>query len=190
MEIRGKWIPFTATTVDQAQPFTFGWKARLNVLPGVWLIAEDRHDGEKGGGGAKLWGIISMGGRQDQEAFSMQLIRSLAELPWKPHFVLLIPTLRWSDTGDRTFSVQTAIGGQNVSVSFGLDSSGDVRRAYGKRHLDVPEGYVELPWHYCFSDHQEIGGVRLPTAAVATYEKPDGPWTYWRGRVTSVVPDA
>jgi hypothetical protein len=45
MEIRGKWMPFTATTVDQACPFTFTWRARFNMLPGVWLIAEDSHDG-------------------------------------------------------------------------------------------------------------------------------------------------
>jgi len=32
----------------------------------------------------------------------------------------------------------------------------------------------------------EIGGVRIPAAAVATFEKDDGPWTCFRGRITSL----
>lgn len=48
MDIRGKWMPFTAKTFNQVQPFTFIWKARFNMIPGIWLIAEDGHDKEDG----------------------------------------------------------------------------------------------------------------------------------------------
>ena len=32
-----------------------------------------------------------------------------------------------------------------------------------------------------------IRGMRIPVSAVATYNKPAGPWEYWRGKITSVV---
>ena len=53
---------------------------------------------------------------------------------------------------------------------------------------DVPGGYAEAPWYYEFSDHRDFAGARLPAAAVATFEKSDGPWEYFRGRITSVTP--
>jgi hypothetical protein len=187
MDIRGKWSPFTAKTLNQIQPFTFVWKARFNMLPGVWLIAEDGHDGERGWGSAKLWGVIPMGGRKTPEVFAMQLVRDLAELPWKPQFALAIPALQWRDTGDTTFEVRAVKGNQDISVRFELDGEDQVIRASGKRYYDVPDGFVKAPWHYDFSDHRDHGGMHIPTSAVATYAKPDGPWTYWRGKITSVV---
>jgi hypothetical protein len=37
-----------------------------------------------------------------------------------------------------------------------------------------------------FSDYAEVGGVRIPTRAEVHWELPDGPFTYWRGRVTAL----
>jgi hypothetical protein len=187
MDIRGKWMAFTAETRYQAHPPAFVWKARFSMLPGVWLVAEDGHDAAKGWGGAKLWGLIPMGGRKGPEVSAMQLVRSLAELPWKPQFALAVSTLEWHDAGDAAFDVHTRVGDLEASVRFELDGEGDIVRASGKRHYDVPDGFVEAPWGYDLSDHRGYGGVRMPASAVATYNKPDGPWEYWRGRITSVV---
>jgi hypothetical protein len=189
MDIRGKWMPFTAETRYQAQPPAFVWKARFSMLPGVWLIAEDGHDEERGWGGAKLWGIVPMGGRKGPEVSAMQWVRSLAKVPWKPQFALAVPTLEWSDTGDTAFDVRTAVGDLAISVRFELDTDGDIVRASSKRYYDVPDGFVEAPWRYGFSDHRDFGGIRMPASAVATYVKSDGAWEYWRGRITSVTSD-
>lgn len=187
MDIRGKWIPFTAQTINQPRPFSFVWKARFKVMPGVWLIAEDGHNAERGWGGAKLWGIIPMGGRNSPEVLRMQVVRSLAELAWNPQFVLTVPGLEWKDTDDTTFEVRSVFEGQEVLVSFELNEENEIIRAFGKRHYDVPDGFVEARWQYEFSDYGEYGGVHIPASAVARYEKPDGVWEYWRGRITSVV---
>jgi hypothetical protein len=32
-----------------------------------------------------------------------------------------------------------------------------------------------------------LDGVRIPAVAVATFEEDDGPWEYFRGRITSVT---
>lgn len=130
-----------------------------------------------------------MGGRRGPEVTRMQLVRSLAELPWKPQFALAQPELKWSDTGDTTFQVRTATGNQEISVSFELNRDGEIVGASSNRHYDVPDGFIEAPWRYDFSDHREYEGIRIPASAVATYEKADGPWEYWRGRITSMRPE-
>ncbi len=186
MNPRGKWMPFTANTFNQIQPFTFVWKARLNIFPGVWLIAEDGHDGKTGWGGAKLWGVIPMGSRKGPEVFSMQLVRNLAELPWQPQFALAMPGLEWSDSGDNAFEVRAVGGDQEVTLRFELEND-EIIHVSSPRYYDVPRGFVQAPWHYDFFDYRDYGSMRIPASAVATYHKSDGPWEYWRGKITSVV---
>jgi hypothetical protein len=129
-----------------------------------------------------------MGKRTDPEVLTTQLVRNLGELAWLPSFVLADSTLTWSEAGETVFEVRSSAGDQEVMVRFEINDQGDVIQAYSPSRLyDVPGGYAEAPWYYKFSDHREFGGVRIPAAAVATFEKSDGPWEYFRGRITSVT---
>ena len=186
IDVRGKWMRFTARTVYDRQPFAFRWSASIRIMPGVWAAAEDGHDGIKGWGGSKMWGVVPMGGRKGLEVFSMQFVRSLAELPWMPQFVLALPDLAWSDTSDTTFEVRANAAGQEYAVTFELDGGEEIIRASSTRPYDIPGGFVEVPWRCEFSNYRRFEGVRIPASAVATYEKSDGDWTYWRGETTSM----
>jgi hypothetical protein len=184
IEVRGKWMRFTAKTVYDRQPFALQWTANIRIMPGVWAVAKDGHDGKTGWGGAKVWGVVPMGGRTGPEVFSMQFVRSLAELPWAPQFVLGLPDLTWSDTSDTSFEVRSGAERQQFAVTFELDDEGEVTRASSTRPYDIPGGFVEAPWRCEFSNYLSHEGVRVPGSAVATYEKSGGDWTYWRGRTT------
>ena len=186
IDVRGKWMGFTARTGYDREPFAFRWRANIRIMPGVWAVAEDGHDGSVGWGGSKMWGVVPMGGRKGPEVFSMQFVRSLAELPWMPQFALALPDLTWSDTGDSAFEVHTDAAGQEFAVSFELDGEGEITRASSTRPYDIPGGFVEVPWRCEFSNYRSFEGVRVPTSAVATYEKSDGDWTYWRGETTAM----
>lgn len=193
MEIRGRWTPFKATGVYKAPPLSFNWRARFRMLPGVWIVAEDGHQGGQGWGSARLWGVIPMGKRTDPEVLATQRVRNLAELAWFPSFVLADSTLTWTEAGETAFEVRSHAGDQEVMVRFEMNTQGDVIRAHSpSRPYDVPGGYAEAPWYCKFSDHREFGnhrrfgGVRIPATAVATFEKSEGPWEYFRGRITSV----
>jgi hypothetical protein len=188
MEVRGRWTPFEATGIYEAAPLSFNWRARFPILPGVWIIAEDGHRGGQGWGRARLWGLIPMGERTGAEVLATQLVRNLAELVWLPPFVLADPGLTWTGAGESAFEVRRNAGDREVVVRFETNDQGDVIQAYSPaRPYDVPGGYVEAPWHYAFSEHQNLGGVWIPAVAVATFEKSDGPWEYFRGRITSVT---
>ena len=188
MDIRGRWTPFKASGRYKASPLSFNWRARFRMLPGVWIVAEDGYLGDQGWGSARLWGIIPMGKHTDSEVLISQMVRNLGELPWLPAFVLVDPSLTWTDTGETTFEVHSQAGDREVMVRFEINDQGDVIRAYSPaRPYDVPSGYAEAPWYYEFSDHRDFGGVRIPAAAVATFEKSDGLWEYFRGRITSAT---
>ena len=73
IDVRGKWMSFTANTIYQRKPVSFIWKARLNLMPVAWVIAEDGHDEEKGWGGSKLWGFVPMGGAKGQRFLRCRL---------------------------------------------------------------------------------------------------------------------
>ena len=188
MDIRGKWTPFKASGVYKASPLSFNWQARFRMLPGIWIVAEDGYLGDQGWGSAHLWGNIPMGKRTDTQVLTSQLVRNLGELPWLPSFALADTGLTWIDTGETTFEVHSQAGDQEVMVRFEVNDQGDVIRAYSpSRPYDVPGGYAEAPWYYKFSEHRDFGGVRIPAAAIATFEKNDAPWEYFRVRVISVT---
>jgi hypothetical protein len=187
MEIRGRWTEFTAVGLYSANPLAFEWKARLKMLPGVWIVAEDGHEKGAGWGGARLWGILSMGRRTDPEVLKSQLVRNLAELAWFPALALVETGLEWTAAGPNAFEVKRASGGQEAIVRFELNEQADVIRAHSpSRPYDVPDGFVDAPWRYDFGDHREFDGVRIPAEATATFEKPDGPWQYLRIKITSI----
>jgi hypothetical protein len=158
------------------------------MLPGVWIVAEDGHNEGQGWGGAKLWGLLPMGKRTDPEVLTTQIVRNLGELAWIPTLALADSTLEWNDAGENVFEVRSTAGDQKITVRFDIDEQGDVIRAFSpSRPYDVPDGYAEAPWRYEFGDHRDFGGVRIPASAVATYDKNDGAWEYFRGTVVNVT---
>lgn len=188
MDIRGRWTPFTAEGIYEGAPLSFNWRARLRMLPGIWIIAEDGHSNGEGWGGARLWGVLPMGQRTDLEVLVAQLIRNIGELAWLPELALSSPELTWSDAGEDAFEIRNHAGGREVMVRFEVNGQGDIVCAYSpSRPFDVPGGYEEAPWHYDFEDHRDFGGIRIPSKAVAAYERGDGAWEYFRGQVTSVI---
>lgn len=186
INIRDSWTPFTATTTYQADPFSFEWQARIRPMPLLWLQARDYHAGSTGGGGTRLFGLLSMGGREDPTAYRMQLTRSLAELPWAPPLALLVPGLQWEDNENAGFSLHASINGQEIDLNFDQNEAGEVVRVSGQRHFDTPDGYTLAPWQITYADHQEMGGMHLPGSAAAVYEKPDGRWEYWRATLDTL----
>lgn len=183
INIRENWTPFTAATRYQAVPFNFNWQARIRPMPLVWLQARDYHSGLSGGGSTRLWGLFSMGSREDSIAFHMQLVRSLAELPWMPPYARAIPGLKFQDDGDSAFTLLAQIADFEINLTFEQNQNGEVVRVHGQRHYDTPDGYILAPWQIIYEDYITLNGLLVPGRATAVYEKPEGRWEYWRGEI-------
>ena len=185
MESNGRWLSFKATATYQAAPLAYEWRARLSVMLGIWVDATDGHADGVGWGGAKLWGIKAMGRRSGPEVLATQLIRNIAELAWLPDLTLAAAELSWVDAGDDAFLIHADALGRRVEVRFDVDAEGDIVRASSPaRPFDVPEGFEDAPWHCDFSDHRDIGGVRIPKSVVATFDFVEDPWEYFRAEVS------
>jgi len=187
LESGERWLDFRSEGTYRTDPLAFEWRARLRVMLGIWVIATDGHADGEGWGGAKLWGIRSLGQRSGPEVLATQLIRNIAELAWLPDLATADPALVWTEAGEDAFEISADIPGRKVEVRFDLDSGGDVVRASSPaRPYDVPEGYEDAPWACEFSDHRDFGGLRVPASVVATYDLPDEPWEYFRAEIVSI----
>ena len=187
LEVRGRWTPFKAQGLYQAAPLAFEWQARLQMMPGLGVIAEDGHRDGQGWGGARMWGIFSLGKKTDPEVLASQLVRNLGELAWLPGLALSSPGLIWTEAGENAFEVRAHRIRREAVVRFEVTPQGDILRACSPaRPYDVPGGFAEAPWCYEFSEHRAYHQVRLPARAVATFQKPEGEWEYFRCQVTAV----
>jgi len=178
LESGGRWLEFRSEATYRPNPLAFEWRARLKVMFAMWVLATDGHADGDGWGGAKLWGLKTVGGKSGPEVHATQLIRNIAELVWLPDIALADPALRWGGSAD-TFEIRADAADREILVRFDVDEAGDVIRAFSPaRPYDVPDGFDDAPWRYDLTDHREIDGVRVPASVVATYLLPDEPWEY------------
>ena len=182
----GRAMPFTAVERFRVDRVAFSWRARFPILRLLSMRVVDRYAAGEGLLEARLLGVPVMRS-SDRAAAEGEAMRYLAELPWVPHAMQANTELEWRDLGGRSVEVATSVGTSRVAVGLDFDAAGDIVRASaaGRPH---PEGklVVPRPWAGEFGSYEVVAGVHVPTRAEVRWELPDGPFTYWRGRVTSL----
>src|SRR4029077_7633680 len=85
-----------------------------------------------------------------------------------------------------TVEVATRIARERVAVKLHFDAAGDiVGMSTGGRPRMVGKEVVDNAWSGASGEYREFNGVRLPTTGEVSWLLSDGPFTYFRGRVTS-----
>lgn len=185
----GRPFHFDAVEEFAVEEVAFSWRARFPILPLVSLRVVDRYCAGEGVLEARLLGVPVMRAR-GQETAEGQAIRYIAELAWVPQAMLANRQLEWRELDPRTVEVATRAGSARVAVRFELDPAGDIVKAWtGARPRLEGKEIVERPWSGVFAGHAVVGGIRIPTRAEARWELPEGPFTYWRGTITSLELD-
>lgn len=184
---RGRALPFTAVEDFSVAEVAFSWRARFRFLPLVPLRVVDGYAAGSGKLEARLLGLVPVTRQSGQAASEGEAMRYLAEIPWVPHAMLANRQLDWRQFDTQTLEVATSVGSARVAVQLGFDAAGDIVSAFSPARPH-PEGRttVPRPWGGVFSDYDVLGEVRMPTRAEVRWELPEGPFTYWRGTVTSV----
>jgi hypothetical protein len=183
----GRRLEFTAVQEYGVRTVEFEWRAAFGPNPLVRMIVVDRYRDGEGSLSAKVWGLIPSSRSSGPDSNRGEAMRYLAELPWVPHAIAANPALSWRELGDGSVEVSTLVGGKAASVQLALDESGLIRTAAGVRPRLAGKTGVDTPWVGRFGDYVELGGVRVPGSAEVSWELPEGPFTYWRGEVTSLV---
>lgn len=168
----------------------FHWQARLRVARVLWVDAEDRLDQDGGRGGAKLFGLLPVGGASGADATRSQLVRNLAELAFVPGLATAAGGLVWSADGNSAFTLAAPAVDPGALVRFTVDADGDITLA---RSTDRPRengrsGFLHEPYRLAFTGHEALAsGIRIPRHATGTFETSAGDWTYWQFDVIDVV---
>jgi hypothetical protein len=77
------------------------------------------------------------------------------------------------------------IGSERVAVRLDFNERGEIDRSVAQRpRLEADKAVT--PRIGEFGDYREFSGAWIPTRGEMRWELPDGPFTYWRGSVTSL----
>lgn len=180
------WRPFTAEQVISVHEPGFAWLARMQATPLLWARILDCYVDGAGLVEARLLGSLRLARAAGPQASRGELMRYLAELAWAPHAMLHNPHLSWREIDANTIEVsaESTDGPARVRLVF---ENGDITRIEADDRPRAVHGRTILTrWHGRCFDYREMDGRRIPTRAVVSWLLEEGPFDYWRGRVTAV----
>jgi hypothetical protein len=185
VDLRSPWRPFTAEQVISVHQPGFVWCARMQAAPLLSARILDCYVDGEGLLEARLFGSLLLARAAGPEAGKGELMRYLAELAWVPHAMLCNPQLSWREIDATTVEVsaESPAGPAQVRLIF---ENGDITRVEAAdRPRMVGRRIVPTRWQGRCGDYRKMGGCRIPTRAVVSWLLEDGPFEYWRGRMTA-----
>jgi len=180
-------LAFSAREELAVREVGFEWRAGFGPNRLVRLTVVDRYRDGEGSLTARVWGLLPVTSSRGPDTDRAEAIRYLAELPWVPHAIAWNPELSWRELDDGSVEVSTLVAGRPVSVRLSFSDEGLISSASGIRPRLAGKAAVETAFVGSFSDYVELGGIRVPGRAEVSWELPEGPFTYWRGEVGSLV---
>jgi hypothetical protein len=117
-----------------------------------------------------------------------ETFRYLAEIVWVPQAILANPELEWQYVGERVAEVATAVGAQRAAVQLQFNEQAEITRTAAERPR-AEAGNAPTAWIGEFYNYKDFGGVRVPERGEVRWELHEGPFTYWRGTITSLELD-
>lgn len=182
----GRSLRFIAEQEMAIDQVDFLWNARFRLAPLVTLRIQDWYRDGHGGPDGRLFGCIPLFRASGSDISRGEAMRYLAELAWAPQAMLANETLVWREIDGATIEVATQVAGEHVAVRLHFDSTGDITAASAAaRPRAVGKTSVPTPWRGTYGDYGLVNGVRLPTTAEVAWLLPDGPFTYFRARISS-----
>lgn len=184
----GRWLRFTAEEEAASERVEFWWRARFPIAPLVALRVDDWYRADDAALEVRLFGV-RLKRMRGADVARGEAMRYLAELPWVPQAFVANRELTWQEVDVRTVEVATDVGGARAAMCFRFDDAGDIVRASAPdRPRAVGNESVPTPFAGDFGDYRVFDGNRIPTTAAVRWELDDGPFVYFRGRITSLAP--
>jgi len=177
-------LSFEATEEFACDRVAFSWRARFPILGPLAMNVEDGFDGGTGRLRVSLLGL-PLQHQAGPETDVGEAMRYLAELAWAPHAIAANRELEWRTVGERSVDV-VYDGAVTAQVRWEFDDAGDPVRMTGTRPFPAGKGFVQLPWGGDFRDYRDFSGTRAPALGEAWWQRPEGRFVYWRGRIETL----
>jgi Family of unknown function (DUF6544) len=175
---------FTATEEFATDRVAFAWSARFPMLGPISLHVTDSYDAGEGLLEVRLLGL-ALQRQRGPELARGEAFRYLAEIAWAPQAIVDNRELEWRELDERTVEVATRAAGEKAPVRLVFTEAGEISQTFAERPRLEADGAV-TPWVGEYRDYERLGGVSVPMRGEVRWELPDGPYTYWRGTITSL----
>jgi hypothetical protein len=178
------WLPFEAEQWFEGNGLDFRWRARVRMALFVSARVVDSFERGRGALTAKVFGVIPVARARGPETDKGEALRGLAELPLRPLAFNEGPCFTWEAAGSDKLHVTYDDGRTQAALVFEVDGEGRVLgAAASSRPRQVGKTVVDTAWSGVFGEYRTFDGLRVLTVAEVTWHLPEGPFTYWRGRV-------
>jgi hypothetical protein len=181
------WLRFEAEQWCEGNGIDFRWQARARMAPFLNARVVDSFESGKGALTAKVLGIIPVARARGPETDRGEALRGLAELPWRPFAFREAPCFTWEAVESDKLGATYDDGKTLATMEFDVDGEGRVLGAAASgRPRQVGKSVVDTPWSGAFDEYRTFDRLRVPISAEVTWHLPEGPFTYWRGRVVEL----
>ena len=176
--------PFMATEELAVDRVAFAWRARFPVFGPLALRVTDSYDGRDGVLDVRL-SVLPVQRRRGHGLARGQAFRYLAEIGWVPHAIVANAQLEWNEIDRQTVEVATTVGTERIAVRLLFNEEGEITQTVAERPR-LEAGNAITRWVGEYGDYRVLGGVVVPARGEVRWELPEGPFTYWRGTITSL----
>jgi hypothetical protein len=176
-------LRFDAVEEFSTDQVAFAWRARFPIIGSLALRVTDSYQPPDGSLEVRLLGI-PVQRRSGAELARGEAFRYLAEIPWVPHAILVNGQLQWQDVDERTVEVSTDVAGERVAVRLIFEGDDIVQTVADRPRLEA--GGALTRWIGEYRHYASFDDVRVPSRGEVRWELPQGPFTYWRGTITSL----
>ncbi len=186
---KDKWNRFTSSQMVVTRRAGFDWEARIRIAPGLKVFVHDSYVAGEGVLHAAVLGLVTVADtRGTAEVAEGELLRFLAEGAWYPTVLLPSQGVRWEAMDENSARGTLTDGTTTASLEFHFDAQGLIHRVRAPRRYRLVDGKpVATPWQCRFGAYEVQHGMRIPLDGEVEWDLPEGPWPYWRGRITEIV---
>jgi uncharacterized protein DUF6544 len=179
------WRKFRAEQWTSGASIDFSWRAWVGMAPFAPVRVVDRFERGNGALTVSAFGLLPIARGRGPEIDRGEVLRALAELPWRPFAFRQMPHATWEAAGVGALRATFDDGRTKASAVLEIDGEGRVMGGSADRPRLDGKSVVETKWSGAFGDYRTFGRVRIPTSAEVAWRLPDGPFKYWRGRVVA-----
>lgn len=178
------WMPFRAEQWF-GEGIDFRWRAWIRMAPLLHARVLDSFEGGRGRLIALACGFLPVARSGGPATDRGEAMRGMAELPWRPSAFRETAQLRWAIVEPGKMRATYDDGKTQASIEFDVDGEGRVQRATARSRPRIAgRSVVETAWSGTFQEYKMFHGVRVPTVAEVAWHPPEGPFSYWRARIT------
>ena len=178
------WMPFVAEEWFEGTGIDFRWRAWVTMAGFVRTRITDSFTEGRGALTASVFGVVPVMRSRGAAIDKGEGLRGLAELPWRPFSFAQTGRLSWQASAPGKLRGSYTDGATKATAEFEIDAGARILSCSAVRPRISGKSIIDTPWLGQFAAYREFDGMRIPTEAEVSWQLPEGPFSYWRARIT------